>query len=95
MIRTGSPGGKAPRVFGPAAIKSSRKDHTGLEPIIGSAVGIVRESAGLVCNIAALGLALVVGPQKATPRRAIVPMAANVIPFPATRNRKSSARNRM
>jgi hypothetical protein len=95
MIRTASPGGKAPRVVGPAAIKSTGNSRTGLEPIIGSAVGIARESAGLVCNIAALGIALVVGPQKATPRRATAPMAANVILFPAARSRKSSVRNRM
>ena len=93
MIRTAPPGGKVRHVFGQAAIKSSRNDHTALAPVVANALGIVHESAGLVCNIAALGIALVTGPQKAAPRRAIVPMAANVIPFPGTRSRKSPAPN--
>jgi hypothetical protein len=56
MIKTAPPGGKARHVFGQTAIKSSRNERTALVPVVASAVGIVRESAGLVCNIAALGL---------------------------------------
>jgi hypothetical protein len=55
-------------------------------PIIQSAVGIVRESAGLVSNIASLGIALFVNTRGAAPPRPrAISRAANVIAFPAVR----------
>ena len=65
-----------------------------LEPVIQSALGIVRESAGLLCHIAGLGFALVWDPKISRPKcsvgqaRSAGPMSANVIPFPSTRNVK-------
>jgi len=56
-----------------------------LEPIIQSAVGIVRESAGLLYHIAGLGIALVSGPKPTCGSKqtsAAAPKIANVIPFP-------------
>jgi hypothetical protein len=58
------------------------------EPVIRSAVGIVRESAGLLYHIAGLGIALVSGPEISQRQcgskqtRSAAPKSANVIPFP-------------
>ena len=56
--------------------------------VIQSAVGVVRESAGLLYHVAAFGVALVSSPDISKPRRDLGPMrptareSANVIPFP-------------
>jgi hypothetical protein len=58
------------------------------EPVIRSAVGIVRESAGLLYHIAGLGIALVSGPEISRRQsgskqtRSAAPNGTNVIPFP-------------
>ena len=58
------------------------------EPVIRSAVGIVRESAGLLYHIAGLGIALVSGPEISRRQhgskqtRSAAPNSANVIHFP-------------
>jgi hypothetical protein len=58
------------------------------EPLIRSAVGIVRESAGLLYHIAGLGIALVSGPELSRRQhvskqmRSAAPNRANVILFP-------------
>jgi hypothetical protein len=58
------------------------------EPVIRSAVGIVRESACLLYHIAGLGVALMSGPEilrrqhGSKPTRSAAPNSANVIPFP-------------
>ena len=62
-------------------------------PIIRNAVGIVRESAGLLQNVAALGIALVFEAEKARPRRPLAP-PSNVIPFPTRSIREAKALNR-
>jgi len=84
-----------------AFIYSHRHEAGMLGPVIRSAVGVVRESAGLVCNVAELGLSLVLdtrktapgkiaarnpAPGNAAPKRAPAPGASNVIPFPSARN---------
>jgi hypothetical protein len=63
-----------------------------LGPVIRSAVGVVRESAGLICNVAGLGIALVMDTRTTAPNKAAAatqtaaPRATNVILFPRTRN---------
>jgi hypothetical protein len=85
-----------------SALKHSDRHGAGVfGPVIRSAVGAVRESAGLVYNVAEFGLSLVLDTRKiapakiaaastaqgnATPRRTPVPSANNVIPFPSARN---------
>jgi hypothetical protein len=75
---------------------SRRTDIAGaraLEPVFQSAVGIVRESAGLLYHIAGLGIALVSDPQNSQPKygtgrtRPVAPAGANVIPFPGSKCR--------
>jgi hypothetical protein len=62
--------------------------HSDFDPVIQSALGILRESAGLVVHIAGFSVALVSDPRAPRPkagRRQIGPAArdgANVIPFP-------------
>jgi hypothetical protein len=64
-----------------------------LEPIFQSAVGIVRESAGLLYHIAEFGIALVSDPPNSQPKcstgrtRPDAPGGANVIPFPNSKCR--------
>jgi hypothetical protein len=56
-----------------------------LEPVIQSAVGIVRESACLLYHIAGLGIALASGPKPKCGSKqtsADAPKNANAIPFP-------------
>jgi hypothetical protein len=76
-----------------AFIYSRRHDAGMLAPVIRSAVGVVRESAGLVCNVAELGLSLVLDTRKTAPTKAPttapgrvasrpVHGPSNVIPFP-------------
>jgi hypothetical protein len=63
----------------------SNEPRGALEPVIQSAVGIVRESAGLLYHIAELCIALVSGPNpKCGSKQTSVaaPKNANVIPFP-------------
>jgi hypothetical protein len=52
--------------------------------IVKSAVGVVRESAGLICNVAGLGVAMFVGTTNPTPplRARAIQRTTNVIPFP-------------
>ena len=72
-----------------------------LRRVVGSTIGVLWESAGLVCNVAELGLSLVLdtrktapgkiaarnpAPGNAAPKRAPAPGASNVIPFPSARN---------
>jgi hypothetical protein len=58
------------------------------EPVIRSAVGIVRESAGLLYHIAGLGIALISSPEisrrqhGSNQTRSAAPNSANVILFP-------------
>jgi hypothetical protein len=72
---------------------ASRKPDTALDqalrdPVIRSAVGIVRESACLLYHIAGLGIALVSGPEISRRQhgskqtRSAAPNSANVIRFP-------------
>jgi hypothetical protein len=70
-----------------------------LGPVVGSTIGILWESAGLVCNVAGLGIALVsdtghAAPKKAEPQRPTAPAAGNVIPFPAKQRTKPASTNR-
>jgi hypothetical protein len=54
-----------------------------LEPVIQSAFGIVRESAGLLYQIARLGIALLSGPKpKCGVTHPAAPKRANVVPLP-------------
>ena len=63
------------------------------DPIIRSAVGIVRESACLLYHIAGLGIALVSGPEISRRQRVskqtspVAPNSANVILFPNPKRR--------
>ncbi|MFN4939653.1 hypothetical protein [Bradyrhizobium sp.] len=59
--------------------------HDLLEPVVESAVGVVRQTASLVGNVAGLGLALLFDKKVTAPRRHIAPKA-NVIPFPTDRS---------
>jgi hypothetical protein len=58
------------------------------DPVIRSAVGIVRESAGLLYHIARLGIALISGPEISQRQhgskqtRSAAPNSANIIHFP-------------
>jgi hypothetical protein len=67
------------------------------EPVIRSAVGVVRESVGLLYHIAGLGIALVSGPEISQRQhgskqtRSDAPKGANVIRFP-TRNVRPPAK---
>jgi hypothetical protein len=58
------------------------------EPVIRSTVGVVLESAGLLRNIAGLGLALI-SDAKAAPRPPVA-LPSNVVPFPTNRRLKQS-----
>jgi hypothetical protein len=59
-----------------------------LDPVIQSALGIVRESAGLLYHLAGLGIALVSDPKMSQPKSGIgrsrlaTPKNTNVILFP-------------
>ena len=75
---------------------------TALEPVIQSALRIVRESAGLLYHIAELGIALVSGPKISRPNcgttqtRPAAPKSANVILFPNSKRQatgQNSSRN--
>jgi hypothetical protein len=68
-------------------------------PVVGSAIGILWESAGLVCNVAGLGITLVSDPRQAAPKTPApkqlpAPGASNVVPFPARRGTKPAATHR-
>lgn len=87
------------KFVGAGAADSSRTPVSGygvFNPVVRSAVGIVRESAGLVINIAGLGAALICETKAAQPaRRTSVEVQAfarhgNVIPFPISRKRNSN-----
>ena len=66
---------------------------TALEPVIQSALGIVRESAGLLYHIAVFGIALVSDPKISRPNcgtgqtRPAAPKSAKVILFPNSKRR--------
>ena len=67
-----------------------------LQPVLRSALGVMRESAGLVCHVAALGVALVWQPKRPRPGNATAPPrpgGQNIIPFPS--NRPRTARHRL
>ena len=70
-----------------------------LGPVVSSTIGMLWESAGLVCNVAGLGIALVsdtgqAAPKKAAATRLPAARASNVIPFPARRGTKPIATSR-
>ena len=63
-------------------------------PVVSSAISILWESAGLVCNVAGLGIELVSdtrqpASKKLAPVRLPAPCPSNVIPFPARRSTKA------
>ena len=65
------------------------------DPVIRSAVGVVRESACLLYHIAGFGIALVSGPERSRRQdqtRSAAPYGANVIPFPNSK-RRDTGRN--
>jgi hypothetical protein len=67
------------------------------DPVIRSAVGVVRESACLLYHIAGLGIALVSGPERSRRQDgkqtlSAVPNGANVIPF-LNSKRQATGRN--
>jgi hypothetical protein len=68
------------------------------EPVIRSAVGVVRESAGLLYHIAGLGIALISSPEISRRQhgskqaRSAAPNSANIIPFPNSK-RQATGRN--
>jgi hypothetical protein len=73
---------------------SRRTDIAGartLEPVIQSALGIVRESAGMLYHIAGFGIALLSDAKNShrkystRPARPIAAECANVIPFPSSK----------
>lgn len=71
---------------------SRRTDIAGaraLEPVIQSALGIVRESAGLLYHIAGFVVALVSDPQSSP----VAPEGANVIPLPSSKCRATGQRS--
>jgi hypothetical protein len=74
----------------PTTAQQKRVDTVGsvaLNPVIQSALGVVRESAGLLYHLAGLGIALVSDPKMSRPKsgigrsRAGAPKSTNVIPF--------------
>jgi hypothetical protein len=81
---------------------ASRKPDTALDralrdPVIRSAVGVVRESACLLYHIAGLGIALVSGPERSRRQDgkqtlSAAPNGANVIPF-LNSKRQATGRN--
>ena len=68
------------------------------DPVMRSAVGVVRESACLLYHIAGLGIALISSPERSRRQydskqtRSATPISANVIPFPNSR-RRATGRN--
>jgi hypothetical protein len=70
-----------------------------LEPVIQSALGVMRESAGLLYHIAGFGIALLSGPRNSQPKystgrtRPVTPQAANVIAFPGSKCRTTVQRS--
>lgn len=70
-----------------------------LEPIIQSALGIVREIVGLLYHIAGFGIALVSGPQNSQPKYRmgptcpVAPEGGNVIAFPSSKCRATGQRS--
>ena len=65
------------------------------DPVIRSAVGVVRESACLLYHIAGFGIALVSGPERSRRQdqtRSAAPYGANVIPLPNSK-RRDTGRN--
>ena len=68
-------------------------------PVVGSTIGILWEGAGLVCNLAGLGIALVSDTKQTAPKKPALkplpaPGASNVIRFPARRITKPAATSR-
>jgi hypothetical protein len=78
--------GSAPRIAEQRGIDAAVSGA--LEPVIQSALGVARESAGLLFHIAGFGVALVSGPKICRPKHSIGPTrpaaqeSANVILFP-------------
>jgi len=70
-----------------------------LEPVLQSALGVMRESAGLLYHIAGLGIALVSDPKLSRPRRAteqprpVAPEGMNVIRFPGSKCQAAGRRS--
>jgi hypothetical protein len=70
-----------------------------LDPIVQSAVGIVRESAGLLYHIAGFGIALVSSPRNSRPKhstgrtRLVTPADTNIIAFPSSKCRATVQRS--
>jgi hypothetical protein len=82
-----------PDAFRKGARRTDLAGVRALEPVVQSAVGVVRESAGLLYHIAGLGIALLSGPQNFRPKHRAertdqaAPHRANVIPFPGSKCR--------
>ncbi|NEU97158.1 hypothetical protein [Bradyrhizobium uaiense] len=81
------------RPAAPAATRRAVAAHGPLGPVLESLAGILRESAGLVRNVAGLGIVLVLDttPPKRRPvaRPLPAPDTTNIIRFPAHRSAKS------
>jgi hypothetical protein len=83
----------ASRKLGIAPQVDTVLDRALREPVIRSAVGIVRESAGLLYHIAGLGIALISSPEISRRQsgskqtRSAAPNSANVIRFPNSKCR--------
>jgi hypothetical protein len=72
--------------FGSGVARHAPRAGAAFDAIIQNAVGMVRESGGLVSNIAGLCIALFVTTKSAAPARArALSEAATVIPFPTDR----------
>jgi hypothetical protein len=72
--------------FGSVVARHAPRAGAAFDAIIQNAVGMVRESGGLVSNIAGLCIALFVTTKGAAPARArALSEAATVIPFPTYR----------
>jgi hypothetical protein len=84
--------GQTPRTTAAGAGAQAGAIYGAFGPVMRSAIGVVRESARLVRNVAGLDIALVLDTNKAAPRRLPgakplpVADATNVIRFPVTRN---------
>lgn len=86
MSGTGRFNGQMPGKEATGTPLRSSAVHDLLEPVVESAVGVVRQSSGLADKFVALGLARLFDKKATAPRRHIAPKATNVIPFPTARS---------
>lgn len=80
-------------------VRQAQTDAVGdgaLGPVIRSALGVMRESAGLIFHVVGLGVALVSEPKTSRPKcgvgqaRAAAPKSAKIIAFPLNSNRRAA-----